>query len=178
MKHTHWVIAFILIALLGVMAGCNPEAKNLRKTQEYLFKHPEFSSGYCSEQFPDKPDSVIVKTDTLIEIATMDSLVYDTLTVLHDTTLIRTIVKTQKIYIRKDSIIYRENRAEQERLQLGLLACQTNNGITLAKNTKLEQDLAGWKKKAKTRWLWIALLIGGAATVAIFKVIKAVRPSV
>ena len=178
MKHTHWVIAFILIALLGAMAGCNPEAKNLRKTQEYLFKHPEFSSGYCAEQFPDKPDSVIVRTDTLIEIATMDSLVYDTLSILHDTTLIRTIVKTQKIYIRKDSIIYRENRAEQERLQLGLLACQNLNNHLLDNYNNQGKQLDEWKKKAKTRWLWIALLIGGAATVAIFKVIKAVRPSV
>jgi len=176
LNSTHWVIVFVLIALLGAMAGCNPEAKNLRKTQEYLFKHPEFSSGYCAEQFEDKPDSVIVKTDTLIEIATMDSLVYDTLTVLHDTTLIRTIVKTQKIYIRKDSIIYRENRAEQERLQLGLLACQTNNGSLLKRLSDSELLAAEWKAKAKRRWLWLALLVGGAAAFTAFKIFKPKLP--
>ncbi len=157
---------YLIIAIF--LFGCNTAQRQLSKTQEYLFKHPEFSSGYCAEQFPDKPDSVIVKTDTIINIATMDSLVYDTLLMRHDSLLLRTIVKTKIVTIRKDSIIYRENRSEQERLQLGLLACQTNNGVTLQKNLKLEQDLASWKSKAKTRWWWIALLIGGiVGTVAI-----------
>ena len=165
------------VILFVGLVSCNKAQRRLEKTQEYLFKHPEFTAGVCAEQFGTKPDSVIVyetKTDTLWELLQF----YDT-TSTNDTIRItdhKTKVVTKTIW--RDSIIYRENRAEQERLQLGLLACQTNNGITLAKNTKLEQDLAGWKKKAKTRWLWIALLIGGAATVAIFKVIKAVRPSV
>jgi len=165
-----------LILFIGLLS-CNKAQRQLEKTQLYLFKHPEFTAEVCAEKFPDKADSVIVyetKTDTLWELIQF----YDT-TSTNDTIRItdhKTKVVTKTIW--RDSIIYRENRAEQERLQLGLLACQTNNGITLAKNTKLEQDLAGWKKKAKTRWLWIALLIGGAATVAVFKVIKAVRPSV
>jgi len=157
--------------------GCNKAQRQLEKTQEYLFKHPEFTADVCAENFQVKPDSVIVyetKTDTLWELIQF----YDT-TSTNDTIRItdhKTKVVTKTIW--RDSIIYRENRAEQERLQLGLLACQTNNGITLAKNGMLEDELSRWKKKAKTRWLWIALLIGGAATVAIFKVIKAVRPSV
>ncbi len=87
-----------------------------------------------------------------------------------------TILKTKTITIRKDSIIYRENRAEQERLQLALLSCNKNIGEQIAKNTKLEQDLADWKKKAKTRWLWIALLIGGAAAFTAFKIFKPKLP--
>jgi len=148
--------AFIL--LFGLVA-CNTEKKALSKTQIYLFKHPEFSAGYCAEQFPDKPDSVIIRTDTLIEIATMDSLVYDTLLLNHDTTLIRTIVKTVKIYINKDSIIYRENRAEQERLQLALLECEKTTASLVQKNTVLEQERNDWKGKARKRgWMFLGLI--------------------
>ena len=155
--------------------SCNTAQRKLEKTQEYLFKHPEFTAGVCAEKFPDKADSVIVyetKTDTLWELIQF----YDT-TSTNDTIRItdhKTKVVTKTIW--RDSIIYRENRAEQERLQLGLLACQTNNGITLAKNAQLERELNTWKHKAKTRWLWIALLIGGAATVLVFKVIKGIKP--
>jgi len=159
------------ILLFGLLS-CNTEKKALSKTQLYLFKHPDFTAGVCAAQFPDKPDSVIIRTDTIINIATMDSLVYDTILLNHDTTLIRTIVKTVKIYINKDSIIYRENKAEQEQLKLAWIECQTNNGVTLAKNAQLELELNDWKHKAKTRWLWIALLIGGAAAYTAFKVWK------
>jgi len=151
--------------------GCNP----LKKTQEYLFKHPEFTAEVCAEQFPYKPDSVIVKTDTLTEIIVMDSLVFNTDTLIKDSINVRYITKVVTKTIRKDSIIYRENRAEQERLQLALLACQTNNGVTLSKNTKLEQELNSWKGKAKTRWLWLMLLIGGAVAYTGFKVFKTVK---
>ena len=163
-----------IILFMGLVS-CNKAQRQLEKTQLYLFKHPEFTAEVCAEKFPDKPDSVIVyetKIDTLWELIQF----YDT-TSTNDTIRItdhKTKVVTKTIW--RDSIIYRENRAEQERLQLGLLACQTNNGITLAKNTKLEQDLAGWKKKAKTRWLWIALLIGGAAAFTAFKVYKGIKP--
>ena len=165
------------IILFVGLVSCNKAQRQLEKTQEYLFKHPEFTADVCAEKFPDKADSVIVyetKTDTLWELIQF----YDT-TSTNDTIRItdhKTKVVTKTIW--RDSIIYRENRAEQERLQLGLLACQTNNGITLQKNTKLEQDLASWKKKAKTRWLWIALLIGGAAAFTAFKVFKTIKSPV
>ena len=158
-----------IILCFGFVA-CNTEKRALEKTQLYLFRHPEYTAEVCAEKFPDKADSVIVyetKTDTLWELLQF----YDTKST-NDTIRItdhKTKVVTKTIW--RDSVIYRENRAEQERLQLGLLACQTNNGITLAKNTKLEQDLAGWKKKAKTRWLWLALIIGGAAAFTVFKVV-------
>jgi len=157
--------AFIL--LFGLIA-CNTEKKALSKTQLYLFKHPEFSAGYCAEQFPDKPDSVIVKTDTIIEIQFMDSIVFDTL--FRDSLgfKYRTITKVVTKTITKDNIIYRENRAEQERLQLALLSANKNITDLIAKNTILEQDRNDWKGKAKTRWWWIALLIGGfIGTIAI-----------
>jgi len=155
------------ILLFGLLA-CNTEKKALSKTQLYLFKHPEFSAGYCAEQFPDKTDSVIVKTDTVTEIQFMDSIVFDTL--FRDSLgfKYRTITKVVTKTITKDNIIYRENRAEQERLQLALLSANKNITDLIAKNTILEQDRNDWKGKAKTRWWWIALLIGGfIGTIAI-----------
>ncbi len=161
---------YLIIAIF--LFGCNTAQRQLSKTQEYLFKHPDFTAGVCAEKFPDKPDSVIVITDTIINIATMDSLVYDTLLMRHDSLLLRTIVKTQKIYIRKDSIIYRENKAESQRLQLALNDCQTNNNTLLKSNQDKDLIIAEWKGKAKKRWLWIALLIGGAAAFTAFKIFK------
>ena len=157
------------ILLLGLVA-CNTEKKALSKTQLYLFKHPEFSAGYCAEQFPDKADSVIVKTDTVTEIQFMDSIVFDTDTLYRDSLgfKYRTITKVVTKTITKDNIIYRENRAEQERLQLAMLSANKNITDLIAKNTILEQDRNDWKGKAKTRWWWIALLIGGfIGTIAI-----------
>jgi hypothetical protein len=157
--------AFIL--LFGLVA-CNTEKKALSKTQLYLFKHPEFSAGYCAEQFPDKADSVIVKTDTVTEIQFMDSIVFDTDTLFRDSLGFKYKIKVVTKTIYKDNIIYRENRAEQERLQLALLSANKNITDLIAKNTILEQDRNDWKGKAKTRWWWIALLIGGfIGTIAI-----------
>ena len=164
---------YLIIAIF--LFSCNTAQRKLEKTQEYLFKHPEFTAGVCAEQFKTKPDSVIVyetKTDTLWELLQF----YDT-TSTNDTIRItdhKTKVVTKTIW--RDSIIYRENKAEQEQCNLALLSCNKNITGLIDKNTKLEQDLADWKKKAKTRWLWIALLIGGAATVLVFKVIKGIKP--
>ena len=166
-----------IILLIG-LSSCYNQKKATTQFNKAVLSYPKIPLDYCAAQFPDKPDSVIIRTDTIINIATMDSLVYDTLLLNNDTTLIRTIVKTVKIYINKDSIIYRENKAEHERLQLMLTSCMNNNNTLVGKLDEKDKLIADWKKKAKTRWLWIALLIGGAATVAIFKVIKAVRPSV
>jgi hypothetical protein len=152
--------------------GCYNQKKATTQFNKAVLSYPKIPLYYCAERFPDKPDSVIVRTDTIINIATMDSLVYDTLLLNHDTTLIRTIVKTQKIYIKKDSIIYRENKAEQERLRLELDKCQHNNNVLLDKLDEKDKLIADWKKKAKTRWLWIALLIGGAAAYTAFKIWK------
>src|SRR6188768_1606844 len=110
-------IAIILFIGLNV-ASCYTEKKAKQQFNKAVLSYPRIPLDYCAAEFPDKPDSVIIRTDTIINIATMDSLVYDTLLLNHDTTLIRTIVKTQKIYIKKDSIIYRENKAEQHRLEL------------------------------------------------------------
>src|SRR6187551_101539 len=110
-----------VILFIGLVS-CNKAQRQLEKTQEYLFKHPEFTAGVCAEQFETKPDSVIVyetKTDTLWELIQF----YDT-TSTNDTIRItdhKTKVVTKTIW--RDSVIYRENRAEQERLQLALLSC-------------------------------------------------------
>src|SRR6187402_2417802 len=126
--------AFIL--LIG-LSSCYNQKKATTQFNKAVLSYPKIPLDYYAAQFPDKPDSVIIRTDTIINIATMDSLVYDTLLLNHDTTLIRTIVKTVKIYIKKDSIIYRENRAEQERLQLSLFECQKNAGLILQENNNL-----------------------------------------
>ena len=159
-----------LIIAIFLLSSCYSEKKATSQFNKAVLSYPHIPLDYCAAQFPDKPDSVIIKTDTLINIATMDSLVYDTLT--KDSSIYRTIVKTQKIYIHKDSIIYRENKAEQQRLQLALNDCQTNNNLILKSNQDKDLIIAEWKGKAKKRWLWIALLIGGAAAFTAFKIFK------
>ena len=165
------------ILLFGLVA-CNTAQRQLEKTQLYLFKHPEFTAEICAENFPDKPDSVIVKTDTLTEILFMDSLVFNTDTLYRDSLgfKYRTVTKVVTKTIRKDSIIYRENKAERERLNLMLIDCQKNNNVLLAKLDEKDKIIADWKGKAKKRWLWIALLIGGAAAYTVFKVAKLKLP--
>ncbi len=156
---------YLIIAIF--LFGCNSAQRQLTKTQEYLFKHPDFTAGVCAEKFPDKPDSVIVKTDTIINIATMDSLVYDTLLMRHDSLLLRTIVKTKIVTIRKDSIIYRENKAEQHQLELLLTGCQSNNNLLLKKLDEKDLLIAEWKGKARKRgwefWGLVLLVVGGLA---------------
>ena len=166
-----------IILCLG-LASCYTENKARQQFAKAAVAYPQIPLDYCADQFPDKADSVIVKTDTITEIIFMDSIVLNTDTLFRDSIWYkyRTITKVVTKTIKRDSIIYRENRAEQERLQLSLLECQKNTGDLIAKNTKLEQDLADWKKKAKTRWLWIALLIGGAATFTAFKLFKPKLP--
>ena len=162
-------LTFIL--LIG-LSSCYNQKKATTQFNKAVLSYPKIPLDYCAAQFPDKPDSVIIRTDTIINIATMDSLVYDTLLLNHDTTLIRTIVKTVKIYINKDSIIYRENTANVERCELVLREAQNNNNQLLKDNHEKDLVIADWKKKAKTRWLWIALLIGGAAAYTAFKIWK------
>ncbi len=164
-----------IILLIG-LASCYSEKKATTQFNKAVLSYPHIPLDYCAERFPDKPDSVIVVTDTVMGAYVVDSLVIDTL--LHDTTLFRTIVKTQKIYIKKDSIIYRENKAESQRLQLALNDCQTNNNAILKSNQDKDLIIAEWKGKAKKRWLWIALLIGGAAAFTAFKIFKPKLPSI
>jgi hypothetical protein len=167
--------AFILC--LG-LTSCYNQKKATTQFNKAVLSFPKIPLDYCAAQFPDKPDSVIIRTDTIINIATMDSLVYDTLLLRHDSLLMRTITKTQKIYITKDSIIYRENKAESQRIQLALNDCQTNNNTLLKSNQEKDLVIAEWKKKAKTRWLWIALLIGGAAAFTGFKLYSSFKPKI
>jgi hypothetical protein len=169
---------FALILLIGFIVGCYSEKKATTQFNKAVLSYPHIPLDYCSSTFPDKPDSVIIKTDTIVEIATMDSLVYDTLLLKHDSLLIRTIVKTKIVTVRKDSIIYRENKAESQRLQLLINDCQSNSNAILKSNQDKDLIIAEWKGKAKKRWLWIALLIGGAAAFTAFKIWKPKLPSV
>lgn len=152
-----------IILLIG-LSSCYNQKKATTQFNKAVLSYPKIPLDYCAAQFPDKPDSVIIRTDTIINIATIDSLVYDTLLLNHDTTLIRTIVKTVKIYINKDSIIYRENKAEQEQLQLALLEANRTIAAVVADKAKVEKERDEWKGKARRRgwefWGLIFLVIG------------------
>ncbi len=156
-----------------LLYSCYTENKAKQQFNKAVLSYPKIPLDYCAAQFPDKPDSVIItNVDTITEVVFMDSLVSDSVLVYDTfahTSYIRKIpTKVITKTVVRDNIIYRENRAEQERLQLALLECQKNTGLEMAKNTKLEQDLAKWKRNAKIRWWWIALLIGGfVGTIAI-----------
>jgi len=165
------------ILLIGLVS-CYSEKKATSQFNKAVLYYPHIPLDYCAAQFPDKPDSVIIKTDTLVEIATMDSLVYDTLLLKHDSLLMRTIVKTKIVTVRKDSIIYREKKAESQRIQLALNDCQKNNNVLVSKLDAKDLLIAEWKGKAKTRWWWIAALIGGAVVVTGFKIYKSFKPKI
>ncbi len=163
---------FLTFILAIILFGCYNQKKATTQFNKAVLSYPKIPLDYCAAEFPDKPDSVIIRTDTIINIATMDSLVYDTLLLNHDTTLIRTIVKTVKIYINKDSIIYRENKAEQERLQLALLEANRTIAAMVADKAKVEKERDEWKARAKTRFWWMLLFIGMGIGYTAFKIWK------
>lgn len=151
---------YLLIILIFIAAlGCN----QLKKTQRYLFEHPEFSSEYCAEQFPNK-DSVTIRYDTVLDIISWVDTVFVKETAVGDT-----IYKTKVVYktvyqtktLTRDSIIYRSNTAEFERLRLVLQSCQNVNNEMAKINTEQSHEIDKWKSTAKTRFWWILLLIGG-----------------
>jgi hypothetical protein len=163
-------ICFVALILLLVLlfSSCYSERKAKSQFSKAVVAYPQIPLDYCANQFPDKPDSVIVyetKTDTLWELIQF----YDT-TSTNDTVIItdhKTKVVTKTIW--RDSIIYRENKADQERINLMLIDCQRNNNVMVSKLDEKDLLIAEWKGKAKKRWLWIALLIGGAAAYTGFK---------
>ncbi len=205
--------AFILC--LG-LAACNAE----KRTQRYLFEHPEFTAGVCAEQFPViavSDSSEYKKSKRVIDSLYNELLVNDILSdgersrlmleierikssMLHPkscdslTNAIYILVSKEKARGDKLQSAYNnllaasrglkpvhdtiQNRAREHELELQLSKANGVIAELVAKNTKLEEDRDTWKGKAKTRWWWIALLIGGAAALAIFKVVKAVKPSV
>jgi hypothetical protein len=172
------VVIIVLFATAYVITGCNTEKRALRKTQRFLFEHPEFSAGYCAEQYPVK-DSVRVRDSIYYDTIYQDPAILEYADAPADASIpapdenppqmeaptIKYIIKTH----RKDSIIYRRDGAEERRLQLALQACQGNNNDLQNKYAALEEDRNAWKGKAKTRWLWIALLIGGAIGYTVIK---------
>ena len=163
-----------IILLIGLSA-CYSERKAKSQFSKAVVAYPQIPLDYCADQFPDKPDSVIVRTDTVTEVIINDPVLEVTDTAYFDTSNCKpiTIIKTKTITIRKDSIIYRgPNLAEEKRLNLILIECQRNSNVLVAKLDEKDKLIAEWKKKAKTRWLWIALLIGGAAAYTAFKIFK------
>jgi hypothetical protein len=141
------------------LASCYTEQKAKNQFSKAAVAYPAIATGYCAEQFPDKPDSVIVKTDTVTEVIFMDSLVNNTDTLYRDSLGLkyRTIYKTQKIYIKKDSIIYRENTA-------AVKACEIDNSILtglLKEQTALAVKYKGQAtKRGWMFWGLIFLVIG------------------
>lgn len=158
------------LILLLLLAGCNTESKTLHKTQLYLFEHPEFSAGYCAEQYPVK-DSVVARDSISFDTLYMDQVPDTSYQYLSGDTVFITKYQTKYITktIRKDSIIFRRDAAEEIRLNLSLQDFQKNNNDLLAKYNKLEEERNEWKGKAKTRFWWILLLIGGGIVFTFFK---------
>jgi len=165
------------IILFVGLVSCNKAQRQLEKTQLYLFKHPEFTAEVCAEKFETKPDSVIVyetKTDTLWELIQF----YDT-TSTNDTIRItdhKTKVVTKTIW--RDSIIYRENKAEQERVNLMLIECQRNNNVLLAKLDAVEKDRDEWKGKARKKgWMFwgLVFLVVGAVGMRMYLQTKKIK---
>src|SRR5688572_1053905 len=156
--------AFILC--LG-LASCYTENKARQQFSKAVVAYPQIPLDYCADQFPDKADSVIVyetKTDTLWELLQF----YDT-TSTNDTIRItdhKTKIVTKTIW--RDSIIYRENKADQERINLMLIECQRNSNVLLAKLDAVEKDRNEWKGKARKKgwmfWGLIFLVIGAIGT--------------
>ena len=156
--------AFIL--LIGLVS-CYTEKKAKQQFNKAVLSYPRIPLDYCAAEFPDKPDSVIVyetKTDTLWELIQF----YDT-TSTNDTIRItdhKTKVVTKTIW--RDSIIYRENKAEQERLNLMLVNCQDNNNVLVGKLDEKDKLIAEWKGKARKKgwmfWGLILLIIGAVGT--------------
>ncbi len=157
----------ILIFVLLAFTSCYNQKKATTQFNKAVLTYPKIPLDYCASEFPDKPDSVIVyetKTDTLWELIQF----YDT-TSTNDTIRItdhKTKVVTKTIW--RDSIIYRENKAESQRLQLALNDCQYNNNVLLAKLGAVEKDRDEWKGKAKKKgwmfWGLIFLVIGAVGT--------------
>lgn len=174
-------IFLLLYFILLVFNSCN----SLKKTQRYLFEHPEFASGYCAEQYPVK-DSIVVRdsvsydttyfdrgetsiTSQPFSIDSSESVTYGTgmfRSIKPDT--VRTIKMITKT-IRKDSVIWKDNPAKEKRLQLALEYCQGNNNDLLKQYNDQQKVLALWKGKAKTRFWWILLLIGAVTGYGFFK---------
>jgi len=148
--------AFILC--LG-LASCYTEQKAKNQFSKAAVSYPKLPIDYCADHFFVKPDSIIVKTDTITEIIFMDSLVNNTDTLYRDSLgfKYRTIYKTQKIYIKKDSIIYRENTA-------ALKACEIDKSILTGLLKEQTALAAKYKGQANKRgwmfWGLIFLVVG------------------
>lgn len=184
-------LKYLLLLLLVGCATTEPsrrEQRKMKKTQFFLFTHPEFAAGYCSEQYPVKDQEV--KIDTVIKYDTItityDSLYYvpsevkgDSLFITVDTTV--PVIKSKKVSVKAvvkktchDTTIYRRDIAEETKLKLLLERCQSNNNDLAKINVDLTKDVAYWKGKAHSRFWWILLLIGGAATYTVLKFKKSI----
>ena len=149
------VLSFLIAVLLY---SCYTENKAKQQFNKAVLSYPRIPLDYCAAEFPDKPDSVIVyetKTDTLWELLQF----YDT-TSTNDTIRItdhKTKVVTKTIW--RDSIIYRENKAEAERLKLAWTDCQFNNTALVVSNQKKDIEIAEWKAKARKKgWMFWGLI--------------------
>jgi len=167
----------LLIILILFTTSCNSLKKAQKDVSKIAVTHKEVLINYCAAEFPDKADSVIVyetKTDTLWELIQF----YDT-TSTNDTIRItdhKTKVVTKTIW--RDSIIYRENKADQERLNLMLIECQRNNNVLLAKLDAVEKDRDEWKAKARKKgWMFwgLVFLVVGAVGMRIYLQTKKIK---
>jgi len=139
------------LAILIILAGCNPLKKALKVANE----NPKEFAQFCADAFPVK-DSVIVR----------DSIWFDTLYLENEPevdiryvkdSVIKTITIPGKTYfvtktVIKDSIVIRKDIAKETALQ------KQNDDLIV-----VNKDLVGARDKFKKRsdfWMWVAIALG------------------
>lgn len=167
------LILFLIVwAILLLLTACSVEKKTQRKVA-YLIAHDKLDD-VCSRVYPNH-DSVVTK----------DSISFDTLFVESDPELIRdTIYKGDTVFISskcppvqiitkviyRDSIIYRTNTAEVERLKGVILEKEKviaqKDDIIIRQQVKIDKN--DWWKTACIL-SWCAMLLGIVFRLFIYK---------
>ena len=164
-KDIWWVVVFILIGALSAL-GCYNQRKATNQFSKAVVAYPKIGANYCGDAYPVrdsiiKGDSVFT-TDTVTYFEQLSDTVmiqdFDTVRVYITKTLPAKII-TNTIHIH-DTLV-QENTAK-------IAACQIDNSRMTGLLVTVTADRDKWQGKAKTRWWWIALLIGGiVGTIAI-----------
>lgn len=152
------LLGFILVWLLAYLCSCSVERRAQKKTAWLLSK--DLLDDICARQFPNH-DSIVVKDSVRFDTLYVEGeeiIIQDTIYKKGDTILrildkkcprCPVLVKT----VRKDSIIYRSNTSEIERLKGEILVKETQ----LKEKDNLINVIQG--KVEKNRFWLIACLI-------------------
>jgi hypothetical protein len=167
-KDIWWAVAFILIGALSAL-GCYNQRKATNQFSKAVVAYPKIGADYCGDAYPVR-DSII-KGDSIL---TTDTVTYfeqlsDTV-MIHDFDTVRVyITKTLPAKIITNTIHTIDTIIKEGGGTLAkLTSCQIDNSRLTQLLVTVTADRDKWQGKAKTRWWWIALLIGGiVGTIAI-----------